>query len=195
LFLIYYFLLSAILYNVPETIGDKEETTLKRIILIWSLLILLMPVTMLLFPAGLQAQTPKYDLSLNIFNGYPGQVTPGTDNHFILQVRNNGNTALTGIRFSASLPEGWTANFQPAEISSLGAGIINTLDVSIVPDASAEGGDYNITVIAKANETDSAASLFLQIERTISTWLWIGIGVAALVIIGFVIVFVRQGRQ
>jgi uncharacterized membrane protein len=64
-----------------------------------------------------------------------------------------------------------------------------------VPDASAEGGDYNITVIAKANETDSAASLFLQIERTISTWLWIGIGVAALVIIGFVIVFVRQGRQ
>ncbi len=173
----------------------KRNITLKRKLLICRLIAFLIPVAMLLLPVGLQAQSPKYDLSLNIFNGYPGQITPGQDNHFILQVRNNGSTALTGIRFSASLPAGWTASFQPPEISSLGAGIANTLDVNIVPDASAEGGDYNITVIAKANETDSATGLFLQIERTISNWLWIGIGVVVLVIIGFVIVFVRQGRQ
>jgi uncharacterized membrane protein len=154
-------------------------------------------IVLLSLPAAVFAQAPqpgKLDLTFYITGGYPNNITPGQANQQFAVIRNNGNTTLTNIRFSANAPQGWTVNFNPARLDSLDINSSNTIEVNITPSSGASKGNYNITLIADANETRAVTDAFLRVEGGISYWLWVGIGIAALVIIGFIIVFLRFGR-
>lgn len=142
------------------------------------------------------AQEERVDLSLRLFpDYYYREVIPGSSLTLFMEVRNNGNKALTNIRLTAAKPEGWVVDFKPASISYLGAGSSQTVDVNVVPGQNADRGEYTITLLAEASETRAATSAILRVESGSSFWLWVGIGVAALVIAGFVIVFRHFGKQ
>lgn len=152
---------------------------------------------MLILPFGtVLAQEEKIDLTLRLVpGGYYKKVTPGEENIFYLEVHNAGNKPITGIRLSSDGPEGWVVKFMPVSIDYLGASSVQTVDVSVKPASNAAKDEYQVNIIAEANETRRVISAFLRVETVISLWLWVGVAVAALVVAGFVIIYRCFGRQ
>lgn len=160
------------------------------------LILYLVPLMLALSPVMVLAQEEKIDLTLRLMPGYYNkEVIPGEEHILYLEVRNTGDKPITNIRFSSDGPEDWVVRFRPASISSLGASSSQTIDVSVTPASNAEKGEYQISLIADADETRKVITSFLRVETVNSVWLWIGIAVAALVIAGFVVVYRRFGRQ
>ncbi len=142
------------------------------------------------------AQEDKVDLSLRLLpESYYKEAAPGKNTALFMEVRNNGNTAITDISLNADKPEEWVVNIIPDSISYLSAGSSQTVDISVIPDPNSPSGEYTITMLAEATETRMAVSTTLRVESDSYFWLWIGIGVAALVAAGFVIIFLRFGKQ
>ncbi len=162
---------------------------LRLVFLIFGLIPMLMPGTVL-------AQEEKTDISLRLIRGdYNKEVIPGEETILHLEIHNSGDTPVTNIRLSAEPPEGWDIEFEPAVIGYLGTGTFQTIDINVRPPKSVGRDGYNINIIAEANETRRITTVFLRVEKTTTIWTWVGIGVAALVIGGFVIVYRRYGRQ
>ncbi|MFC1916850.1 NEW3 domain-containing protein [Chloroflexota bacterium] len=144
----------------------------------------------------LLAQEAKVDLSLRMLpEYYYKEVIPGEDNALFMEVRNNGDKEITNIRFESDKPEGWVVDFKPGSIDYLGAGSSQMIDVNVIPGRDTGREEYNLTFIAEANETRTATSAMLRVENGFSFWLWVGLGVAALAIVGFIVIFLRFGRQ
>jgi len=160
-----------------------------------SVFLLLMLVVAIVPTAPVLAQD-RVDLTLRLLPGdFNSRITPGQNNSMFLEVRNNGNTTINNIRFSYNAPEGWNVVYTPDRLSSLGPESTNTIDVNIIPVSNAGRGDYTINLIAEADETRTVTTAFLRVEGATSFWLWVGIGIAVLVIAGFIVVFLRLGRQ
>ncbi len=163
---------------------------------IYWLLLLVAALAVMLSPTHVLAQERKQGLSLRLTSGsYYNDVVRGEDNTFYLDVVNNNSQTITGVRFSSNNPRDWLVEFKPQSIDSISAGSYRTIDVNIKPPESASRGDYDITFIAESGEMRAVMSIFVRVEQGTSIWLWIGIAVAVVVVAGFVIVFMRFGRQ
>jgi len=157
--------------------------------------LLVVGLTAVLSPCSILAQAEKTDLTLYIvYDGYR-ELTAGEERTMFLEVGNSGTRELTNIRLSADSPEGWTVEFSPALIDSLAPGSFQTVDVLLKTADDAAEGDYNIAVIGQANETRRVTSIYVRVESASLFWVWIGIGIAALLIAGFVVIFMRFGRE
>ena len=149
-----------------------------------------------LAPCSLLAQPEKTGLTLNVIpDGYYNVITAGQGKTIFLEVWNNGNIELTNIRLSADFPKGWTVEFNPGLIDNLATGSSQTVDVILRTAKDAKKGEYNVTLIADANETRRVTSIFVRVESASLFWLWVGIGIAALLIAGSVLIFMRFGRD
>jgi len=153
-------------------------------------------LTVILLPGSILAQAEKTDLTLKLVSDtYYNRITAGKDKTIFLEVGNTGNKAITNIRLYADLPKGWTIEFRPGLIDYLGPGSFQTVDIIIRPIGNAAKGEYTVALIAEANETRRVTSIFVRVESTSLFWVWVGAGVAALVIVGFILIFMRFGRQ
>ncbi|MBI2853489.1 MAG: hypothetical protein HYX87_01030 [Chloroflexi bacterium] len=141
------------------------------------------------------AQENKVDLTIRLLSEYYKELAPGENVLLFMEVKNNGNTAISNIRFNASAPQGWQTSFVPDSISHLSAGSSQAVDVHIVPGRNTSKGDATITLLAEADQTRAVTSTFLRVKGGISLWLWVGAGIGALVLAGFIIVFLRFGRE
>ncbi len=160
------------------------------------LLLYVMGLMLILSPGTVLAQEEKIDMTLRLISGdYYKKVTPGKENILYLEIYNAGNKPLTNIRLSSDEPEGWVVKFTPVSIDYLGAGSFQTVDVNIEPASNAAKDEYQVNIIAEANETRRVINAFLRVETATSIWLWVGITVAALVVAGFIIIYLRFGRQ
>jgi uncharacterized membrane protein len=167
----------------------------RRIYLLRLFLILFGLAVMLMPSAAVFAQPGKLDLAFYITGPYPNNVNSGQTNQVFAVIQNNSNIPITNIRFSANAPEGWTVTFNPAGLSSLGINGSYTVQIDIIPAKSTPNQNYDITLIAEANETRAVTNVFLKVQGGTPLWLWIGIGVAVLVLIGFILVYIRSNRQ
>ena len=150
----------------------------------------------ILSPWPVLAQAEKIDLTLRLVSdSYYNRVTAGEDKTLFLEIGNAGSKAVTDVRLYADLPEGWTAEFRPGLIDYLGPGSFQTVDIVIRPAGNAAKGEYTVTLIAEANEMRRVTSIFVRVESASLFWVWVGAGVAALVAAGFIIIFMRFGRQ
>jgi uncharacterized membrane protein len=153
----------------------------------------LMPI---LLPCSILAQEEKIDLALRVVSdSHYSRITAGEDKTIFLEIRNNGNKAVTNIRLYADLPEGWSVEFRPGLIDYLGPGSFQTVDAVIRPVSNATKGEYTVALIAEANEMRRVTSIFVRVESASLFWVWVGAGVAALIAAGFFIIFMRFGRQ
>jgi uncharacterized membrane protein len=144
-------------------------------------------------PAGLFA---KVDLSLTILpQYYQKTVIPGEETSLFMEVRNNGDTAVTNIRFNYDIPKGWTVNFTPDALDTLSPGRSQTVNVNVVPDKNTRKGDYHLTFFAEANETQAATSIMARVDKGSPFWLWVGVGIATVVVAGFILVFLRSNKK
>lgn len=142
------------------------------------------------------AQGVKTGLDLRLApSGYNDEVKPGEDNIFFMEIANSSTDTITDIELSANSPKGWVVEFTPETIDFINAGNYLTVDVNIKPPKNTNKGRYSVTVIADSAETRRVMSIFVRVEQGTSVWTWVGAIVAAVVVTGFVIVFVRFGRQ
>jgi len=155
-----------------------------------------MGLTFILSSGTVLAQEEKTDLTLRFIPGdYYREVTPGEETTLYLEIRNTGNEPITNIRFSSDEPEDWVVKFKPMSIDYLGAHSHQAIDVNVVAAPDTDKGKYTLTMIAEADQTRTVTSTVLRVENAFSLWLWVGVAVAALAVAGFIIVYMRFGRQ
>jgi uncharacterized membrane protein len=173
-------------------LGDSMRICRK----IYWLPILLIGLMAILSPYPTLAQAEKVDLTLRLVSdSYYNKITAGKDKTIFLEVGNTGKDGITNIRLYADLPEGWTIEFRPGLIAYLGPGSFQAVDVILRPASNAAKGEYTVALIAEASETRRATSIFVRVESASLFWVWVGAGVAALVIAGFILIFMRFGRE
>ena len=139
--------------------------------------------------------TASYDFVMITESGrLDAQTKAGEDNHVPILLINTGTAAIEDITLSATAPEGWAITFDPETIDSLELDLEREIDVVIKPPKKTIAGDYLITL--NADSERGVDSLELRVTVLTSTlWGWAGIGIAAGVIAGLVILFRRLGRR
>jgi uncharacterized membrane protein len=153
-------------------------------------------LTAVLWPCSMLAQPEKTGLILNVVpDGYYSRITAGQEKTIFLEVWNNGYTELTNIQLSADFPKGWAVEFSPGLIDNLTTGSSQTVDVLLRPAKDTEKGEYNVTLIADANGTHRVTSVYVRVESTSLFWVWVGAGIGALLVAGFILIFLRFSRE
>ena len=139
--------------------------------------------------------TASYDFTMITESGrLNAQTKAGEDNHIPILLVNTGTAAIEDVTLSATTPEGWSITFDPEKIDSLEPDLEREIDVVIKPPKKTVAGDYLITL--KADSERGIESLELRVTVLTSTfWGWAGIGIAAGVIAGLIILFRRLGRR
>ena len=161
---------------------------------IW-LLLLVFSLTSFLSPQGAAAQKEDVGLVLMFIPGANfDRLAPGTSSTSYLEIRNTGDKTVSNIRLSSDKPAGWEVEFKPDFIQQLNAGGVVTVDVNIRPAESAARGDYRFMAIADADGMKRITSIYVNVQPATTIWLWIGLALAALLIVGFILVFIRMGR-
>ena len=161
-----------------------------------SLLLMTVGLMILAFPSQILAQGDRVELTLRLLPGYYYiEIIPGENKTLYLEIENSGNKAITNIRLFSDKPKGWIVDFRPESIGYLGAGSHQAIDVNVVADPDTEKGEYTLTLIAEADQTRTVTSTVLRVENAFSLWQWVGLGIGALVIVGFVILYRRFGRE
>ena len=158
-------------------------------------ILLAIGVAAMLAPALAAAQPQKDDLILNIMNPTYSSAKGGDERTVYMEVRNNGSNELTNITFSAQPPKDWTVAFAQASIDSLAAGDVQTVDITYKIPENAEKGDYNITVLADSNGLRAVTGIYQHVESGSLFWVWVAAALAAVLIAGFVIIFLRIDRE
>ena len=140
---------------------------------------------------------PTYSLDWISTWRYYQEATANRDNQFSLTVRNTGSGELTNIRFSADKPQEWIVEFQPETIDRLAPGISQEIQVNIKPSANTANRYryYDVTLSAAADQTRQTTSMHIRIEEPKLPWMWIGGGIALVVIGAFTFIFLRFNRD
>ncbi len=161
------------------------------------ILLLAVSATMVLMPAAVlaQPQPEKDDLILNIVYDNFNSLKVGEQRTLYLEVRNTGYNDLSNIRLSTESPEGWTVEIKPAVIDKLAAGDVQTVDVTLKPAENTSKGNYNIAVIADAAGIRRVSGIYVRVESGSLLWVWVAVGLAVVLIMGFVLIFLRFGRE
>ena len=161
-----------------------------------SLLLMTVGLMIMALPSQILAQGDKVELTLKLLPGYYYiEIIPGENKTLYLEIENSGNKAITNIRLSSDKPKGWIVDFRPESIGYLCVGSHQAIDVNVVADPDADKGEYTLTLIAEADQTRTVTSTVLRVENAFSLWQWVGLGMGALVIAGFVILYRRFGRE
>jgi uncharacterized membrane protein len=121
-------------------------------------------------------------------------VKPDQDNHISIQLTNAQTGTVNNIIFTAEKPEGWNVTFTPNTLSSLEYGVTQEIDVVVTPPASAEAGDYPLTLKATGDETETEREYRITVV-TSTAWGAAGIGIAVAIIVGLAVWFRQAGTR
>lgn len=161
----------------------------------WLFLFMAALMTILSLTKPALAQERQIDLTLRLVSHrYNIEATAGKDNNFFLEVNNVGNKAITDINLSSDKPEGWVIDFKPARLDYLGPSSLQTVNVNIKPPGNVGRGRHEINFIAEANEIRKVRRFWVTV-KTASLWVWVGVGGVLIVIIAFVLIYMRFGKQ
>lgn len=152
-------------------------------------------LTAVLQPCSLIAQGQQTGLILSIVaQSIYNVVKAGEEATVYLEMANLG-PELKNIQLSTDAPKDWTVDFRPAVIDSMAPGNVQTVEIVVKPARNTAKGEYDIAVVANADGVRRVTSFYIQVQATSLIWVWIGAGVAAVLIIGFIIIFMRFGRD
>jgi uncharacterized membrane protein len=160
------------------------------------LLLAIVGLVALLLPSYVLAQGGKDGLILRYAaGGYNSQVVPGETKTFFMEVANDSDSSTINIRFTSDAPKDWVVEFKPQGLDALSAGSYQTIEVSMTAPRNAEKGDYSVTIIADSNIGRRAMSIYVRVEKGTNLWMWVGGILGMAVIVVFVIIFRRFGRD
>lgn len=159
------------------------------------LILIIVTFVLISLPSSIMAQAER-DLVIRYSPGsYLDRVEPGKDNRLYLEVENFGTRAITNIRLSADAPEGWLVELDPTTIASLSPGSIVPIDVNVRPPGGSDRRDNRINFVAEGDGIRRVMTIWVRVENGTSVWMWVGLVLAVAVITGFILIFLRIGRQ
>lgn len=140
------------------------------------------------------AVTGAYDLELELSTLYT-TMTIGDSVEFTVEVTNTGHSPLTSLYLDAAVPDDWDVTATPSQVASLE--IMESTQFIIVTETPTDtvAGDYIITVQALSDQAESDDADLRVTAKASTSWGFIGIGMALVVIIGLVIAFTRFKRR
>jgi uncharacterized membrane protein len=118
----------------------------------------------------------------------------GSTSRFSLNVANQGSAPLQDVKLSASAPQDWAVEFEPATLDAVAPGQSVPVTARIRPQGDAVSGDYSLTMTAAAEGASENVDVRFQVET--STW-WglIAIAIIVVALVGLGLVFRRFGRR
>lgn len=134
----------------------------------------------------LKLDTPSGLLS---YDAYAKKETP-----IVLTLANTGNTDLTNVTLSSTMPDGWTARFDPSTVDLLETGSTVQATVYVTPGSDVIAGDYTFSLSARTSQASSSQDFRVTI-KTPTTWGYVGVGIIVVLLIGLVLIFRRFGRR
>jgi uncharacterized membrane protein len=88
----------------------------------------------------------------------------GRASELALVVRNEGTTALKGVRLSATPPTGWRVTFRPSTIPDIAPKRTGRVTAIITPSGEAVAGDYVVGFTASAEQSSSNADIRVSVS-------------------------------
>ncbi|MGQ9515028.1 MAG: COG1470 family protein [Thermoproteota archaeon] len=148
--------------------------------------------------------TYEIDLKATIIGSYSLRLSPSTlltsvtssaSTTFTVKVTNDGHTSITGVRLNVEVPDGWDSSISPVSVALLEPSGSSTFTLIVNTPADAVAGDYMITLTGLSDQVKSDA---VQVRVTVTaptSWGYMGVGIAVLMIIALVIVFMKFRRR
>jgi len=136
----------------------------------------------------------SYDMDLELSTLYK-TLTIGDSVEFTARVTNQGNSPITTIYLDTVVPEDWETTTTPAQVSTLSPRESVTFAVVADTPADTVAGDYLVTVQALSDQTESEEVDLRVTAKASTSWGFIGIGLAAVAVIGLIIAFTRFKRR
>jgi uncharacterized membrane protein len=122
------------------------------------------------------------------------QATAGEESRVTLLVQNTGSGDLANVALSATKPDGWEVNFDPATIDRIPAGGSREVTMAVRPSGRAIPGDYMVRVTASNPQVSEQASVRVTVSSP-TGWGIVGLGIIALSLGGLYGVFRRFSRR
>ena len=139
--------------------------------------------------------TGSYEIELSkpsgrlSFDTYPNKGTSVS-----LRITNTGNTDLTNVNLTSSMPSGWTATFAKETIDLIEPGATVETTMTITPSEDAMSGDYSGTVKVKNSNTNDSIEFRITV-KTETKWGLIGVGIIVVLALGIVLIVKKYGRR
>ena len=160
------------------------------------------PVSVVADVAGQKVEQPlqveiigDYKLTLSTQDGRLNSHGPsGSGTELDLVLNNTGTAPITGVKLSASPPQGWKVDFSPADPIDLGPNEQKVVAAKLTPGTDALTGDYVVSLTATGDQANASQDIRFTVETSTAWWI---IGIAVIVIVVLVLwgVFRRYGRR
>jgi len=139
----------------------------------------------------------SHDVELDLSTLYT-TITIGDSVEFSVEVTNAGFSPLTSLYLETTVPDDWDVTATPSQVASLGPQESTTFTIVTETPTDTVAGDYIIRVQALSDQAESELSVNSELRVTAkasTSWGFIGIGMALVVIVGLVIAFTRFKRR
>jgi uncharacterized membrane protein len=142
-----------------------------------------------------QEARPRSRLVITNDSGTYRGVTAEEENVVYVRVTNAGTRDVTGIRLSVTAPKDWAVVIEPDTLD-LRAWSSGTAKVRVTPPASAADGQrHSIVYAAVSPEVSESIAFEVNVRRSRRFWRPIGAVLALVVVVAFVVVYLRYGRR
>jgi len=122
-------------------------------------------------------------------------VTTGSSVTFTAKITNTGYTSVTDVRVGISVPSGWESSITPTQVTSLAPNGDYTFTLVATAPGDTVAGDYMITLMGLSDQVNSDSVQVRVTATTPSSWGLIGIGVAAVMVVALILVFMKFRRR
>ena len=136
----------------------------------------------------------SHDVELELSTLYT-TITIGDSVEFTVEVTNIGNSPITSLYLDVAVPGGWDVTATPSQVASLDPKESTKFTVLTETPSDTVAGDYIVTVQALSDQAESEEADLRVTAKASTSWGFIGIGMALVVIIGLVIAFTRFKRR
>lgn len=136
----------------------------------------------------------SHDVELELSTLYT-TITIGDSVEFTVEVTNIGNSPVTSLYLDIAVPGGWDVTSTPSQVASLDPKESTKFTVVTETPSDTVAGDYIVTVQALSDQAESEEADLRVTAKASTSWGFIGIGMALVVIIGLVIAFTKFKRR
>ncbi|MCK5224302.1 VCBS repeat-containing protein, partial [Candidatus Calescamantes bacterium] len=136
----------------------------------------------------------SYEVELELSTLYE-TTTIGQSVEFTVEVTNQGNSPLTSVYIETAIPADWEIAITPSQVSTIAPMASTTFTLVVETPSDTVAGDYLVMVQALSDRAESE-EIDLRVTAQASTsWGFLGIGLAVVVVIGLGIMFTRFKRR
>ena len=122
-------------------------------------------------------------------------VTTGSSVTFTAKITNTGYTPVTGLKVGVNVPSGWDSSITPVQVEALNPSASYTFTLVATAPGDTVAGDYMVTLTALSDQVNSDAVQVRVTASTPTSWGLIGVGVAVVMVVALLIVFIKFRRR